>query len=100
RKEIKNYFRRFYDEGFKEDIGGDGVKRFFKILAWLIGILAVLVLAVVIAFTVSVKPGVYIIQKMFDGPVEIIDENRYDEVSPHVAREKDITYESAYAENT
>src|SRR5699024_5859621 len=65
-------------------------------LAWLVGIILALIVATVIAFTVSVKPGVFIIKKMFDQPVEVIDKTRYAEDEPKVERMKDITYDSQY----
>lgn len=72
------------------------MKRLLKILAWLVGIILALIVATVIAFTVSVKPGVFIIKKMFDQPVEVIDKTRYAEDEPKVERMKDITYDSQY----
>lgn len=76
------------------------MKLFLKIVAWLIGLIALFVIGMIITFNISVKPGVYIIQKMFDAPVEVIDKMRYEDASQQVKVEKDITYLSNYEENT
>ena len=58
------------------------MKWLWKILLWLIGIMRILVVGVVIAFKVSVKSGVFIIDRMFDQPVVISDETNYAEAEP------------------
>lgn len=75
------------------------MKKLRIILLWIIGIIGGLALAVIIAFTVSVKPGIYVISKMFDDPVVILDEARYQAAAPKVETLKDISYESNFNEN-
>lgn len=76
------------------------MKKIGKILLWFIGIVAFLLIGVVIAFKVSVKPGVYIIQKMFDQPVTIMDEAAYEKAVAVTEKIKDVQYASTYDENT
>lgn len=76
------------------------LKLFLKMMAWFVWIIVGLTALLVLAFTVSVKPGVYIIQKMFDAPVIILDEERYAVDAPKVELLADIEYKSHYAENT
>lgn len=75
------------------------MKRLLKVLAWLLGIVILLVGLTVLAFTISVRPGVYIIQKLFDQPIEIMYEEKYDVDAPKVEILKDIEYRSSYDNN-
>lgn len=71
----------------------------WKILLALVGVLVLLVATVVIAFTVSVKPGVYVIGKMFEQPVTILEEESFERVNAKVELQEDITYTSEFNEN-
>lgn len=75
------------------------MKKLGIVLLWIVGIIVGLALAIVIAFKVSVKPGVYLISKMFDQPVVILDEARYQDAAPRVEVLKDIPYDSTYDDN-
>ncbi len=75
------------------------VKKIGKILIGFVSVLVILAVGIVITFKVSVKPGVFIIQRMFDQPVTIMDEASYEEAVARTNKIKDVTYESSYAEN-
>lgn len=76
------------------------MRLFWKIVLGIIGCFMFVLMIGVLAFTVSVKPGVYIIQKMFDQPIVISDEEMFMEASSKVQSLKDITYPSSYKNNT
>lgn len=75
------------------------MKRLKKVLLTFLIVVVVFILAIVIAFKVSVKPGVYIISKMFDTPVTILDQKRYEEAAPKIQMKKDLAYKSDYEES-
>jgi acetyl esterase/lipase len=84
---------------FKQERSHD-VKRLLKVLIWLMAAVAILVLAVIIAFTVSVKPSVFLIQRLFDQPVIIHDEARYEAAVLKIDKLADIPYTSTSNENS
>ncbi|MEK4423644.1 alpha/beta hydrolase [Solibacillus sp. FSL K6-1523] len=75
------------------------MKKLRIVLLWIVGIIVGLALAIFIAFKVSVKPGVYIISKMFDQPVVILDEARYQDAASKVEVLKDVPYDSTFNDN-
>lgn len=76
------------------------MKLFWKILLWLVGIFAIGLIGVFFAFQISVKPGVYIIQHMFNQQVMITDEATFNQSSLLVDKVEDVTYTSDYNNNT
>ena len=75
-------------------------KRLLKIIMWFFGILISIMLAIFIAFQVSPSPGAYIINKMFDSPIVITDEETYNQAKKNIAKISDETYESENSDNT
>ncbi|MGG0667009.1 alpha/beta hydrolase [Lederbergia citrisecunda] len=76
------------------------MKRLLKVLIWLMGAVAILVLAIIIAFSVSVKPSVFLIQRLFDQPVIIHDEACYEAAVLKIDKLADIPYTSTSKENS
>ena len=76
------------------------MKIFLKVVLGLIGLVLVLIIGVLIAFKVSVKPGVYIIQRMFGQPVVITDEDHYKTARSQIHKLEDIEYTSQFDNNT
>lgn len=75
------------------------MKWFWKTILGLIAFVVICIISILIAFKVSVKPGVFIIQRMFDQPVVIMDEDHYEKAAPQVNKLENITYTSSYNEN-
>ena len=76
------------------------MKIFWKLILGLIGLILVAIVGVFIAFKVSVKPGVYIIQRMFDQPIVITDEEDYETASSKIHKLEDIEYTSQFDNHT
>lgn len=72
------------------------IKKLLKLLACTLGALFLLVILTAAAFQLSVKPGVFIISRMFDQPVVILDEPAYAAASANVAKIEDLSYPSEY----
>lgn len=66
---------------------------------WFVGVFIVLILAAVIVFKVSVKPGVFVIQHMFNHPLTILDEKAFELASAKVNKLENITYTSTFSNN-
>lgn len=62
--------------------------------------LLILILVIVAAFQLSVRPGVFVISQMFKQPVIILNPEEYATASQKVNHEKNITYTSAFSNNT
>ncbi|MBS7577383.1 MULTISPECIES: alpha/beta hydrolase [unclassified Enterococcus] len=73
------------------------MKKFF---IWLFGIILAIVLIIVIAFQVSVKPGLYIFSSVFNGEVEIQNKNKFEKANQSVTAIKNLKYSSKYQSNT
>ncbi len=76
-----------------------GFRKVLYYCFWLAEILFGLLIAVCITFTISVKPGVYIIRHMFNQPVIILDKTTFNKASSKVNKFKDISYPSRYKNN-
>ena len=70
-----------------------------KIIAWVIAIILSTAILILIAFQLSPRPGAYLINKMFDSPIEITDKEKYEESSTRVSVLEDIDYDSEYERN-
>jgi acetyl esterase len=75
------------------------LKRFLKIVSWIIGVLLGIALCIFIAFQVSPRPGVYVIKKAFEGQDKITDVQSYNENKKKVTKISDIVYQSEYKKN-
>lgn len=73
------------------------MKKFF---IWLFGIILTVCLIVVIAFQVSVKPGLYIFSSVFNGEVEIQNKTKFEQANQSVTAIKNLKYTSKYQSNT
>lgn len=67
---------------------------------WILGILLLLIFTTILAFRISVRPGVYIISRMFNQPVTILDKDAFRSVSPEVSSIKNIPYDSDFNNST
>src|SRR5690625_6033246 len=62
--------------------------------------LLILILVIVAAFQLSVRPGVFVISQMFKQPVIILNPEEYATASQKVNHEKNITYYSTFLYNS
>ncbi|TQS75600.1 alpha/beta hydrolase [Ornithinibacillus gellani] len=76
------------------------MKVFWKIILGFIGLVCIAIIGILIAFKVSVKPGVFLIQRMFDQPITITDQAHYETAASQVRKLEDIAYTSRYDNNT
>src|SRR5699024_5271832 len=76
------------------------MKRIWKVILWVVGLILAGIIGILIAFKISVKPGVFIIRHMFDAPVTIMDESNYEKAASRVNKLEDVMYESNFNNNT
>lgn len=74
-------------------------RKLLKITFWFFGILIVLVAGILLLFQLSVKPGVFVIRRLFDQRVTIVDKHAFTWASPKVGKKSDLIYASKYRNN-
>ncbi|EPH99674.1 hydrolase, alpha/beta domain protein [Enterococcus faecalis 13-SD-W-01] len=79
--------------------GADSLKKFLKIISWIIGVLLGIALCIFIAFEVSPRPGVFVIKKAFEGQDKVTEVKSYNENKEKVTKISDIAYKSEYKKN-
>lgn len=70
-----------------------------SVIKIIISIIIIVILGVHFVFQVSPKPGSFIINKMFSGPVQIQDKKNYTLATRTVSRQMNIKYKSVYKKN-
>src|SRR5699024_6450297 len=71
-----------------------------KGLLWFLGIVVGLFLLVVLAFTISPKPGVWIIRHMFNSEVQITASEPYRKAQKKITTVQDERYTSHFKDNS
>jgi acetyl esterase len=75
------------------------LKKFLKIISWIIGVLLGIALCIFIAFEVSPRPGVFVIKKAFEEQDKVTEVKSYNENKEKVTKISDIAYKSEYKKN-